>query len=147
MIAVVSACSSSAPDDVRTFDACAPVRLDVDTPTDARLAGIDTAIAAWQALGVTTFSRDAVTDETIAIQFADASPAEYGLFEGNAIAINVELAGDELAITIAHELGHAVGLVHIDPAVRSSVMNPGNLVVDPTSDDRDAIAALWGSCH
>jgi len=144
---MVSACSSSAPGDLRTFDACDPVRLDVDAPTDARVTGVDAAITAWRALGVMTFARDSVTDATIEIRFADASPAEYGLFEGDSIAINVDLGGDELAITIAHELGHALGLVHIDPATRLSVMNPGNLVVAPTTDDLAAVAALWGSCH
>lgn len=131
---------------MRTYDACAPVRLQLDAPTDARLSAVDAAIAAWQAAGVTTFTRNDAAD-TISIEFADASPAEYGLFEGTAIAINVELEGDQLAVTIAHELGHAVGLVHIDPAERTSVMNPGNLVVGPTIDDHDAVVALWGNCH
>jgi predicted Zn-dependent protease len=52
----------------------------------------------------------------------------------------------ELAIVVAHELGHAFGLVHIDVATRASLMNPGNLTTPPTDADQRALEALWGAC-
>ena len=39
-----------------------------------------------------------------------------------------------------------MGLVHIDPGSRVSVMNPGNLSTKPTSADAAQLTALWGSC-
>jgi predicted Zn-dependent protease len=47
---------------------------------------------------------------------------------------------------IAHELGHAFGLVHVSPDTRPSVMNPGNTTVAPNDGDRAALEALWGTC-
>lgn len=60
------------------------------------------------------------------------------------IYINDALAAPELGIVIAHELGHAFGLPHIQG--RASVMNAGNLTVAPNDDDRRALEALWGDC-
>jgi hypothetical protein len=48
------------------------------------------------------------------------------------------------AITVAHELGHALGLPHIND--RESVMNSGNLEVLPLSEDADDLRDLWGAC-
>ena len=79
--------------------------------------------------------------------FATAAPAIFGFYDGNGdISINQELDADKAAVTIAHELGHAFGLVHVPASVRPSVMNPGNLSVTPTAGDRDALAAIWGTC-
>jgi hypothetical protein len=52
----------------------------------------------------------------------------------------------ERAVTIAHEVGHAFGLIHVDRAVRSSVMNQGNLEVEPSPADHHELTALWGDC-
>ena len=143
MLVIASACS--APEPVRVFDACEPLRVDVDDGT--RIAAVDAAIASWQAVGVMTVSRDAATDNAVAVRFGPASPTEFGLYTGSAIDINEDLSGDELAIVIAHEIGHAIGLVHIDPQERTSVMNAGNLITEPTGDDDAAVVALWGRCH
>lgn len=62
------------------------------------------------------------------------------------IFINDDLDGQPLAVTVAHELGHAFGLVHVDPSVRASVMNPGNLSTPPTAADAAQVTGLWGAC-
>ncbi|HUJ60258.1 MAG TPA: hypothetical protein VLX92_17245 [Kofleriaceae bacterium] len=148
-LGVVAACSTSAPGVVRTYDACAPLRLDAAGASDGELAAIDRASASWSAVGIAAPSRSApAAADDVAISFVPGAPASYGYYDGatGAIEINQELAGDALADTIAHELGHAFGLVHVAPGVRASVMNPGNLTVAPTVDDAAAVAAIWGSC-
>jgi hypothetical protein len=40
-----------------------------------------------------------------------------------------------------------LGLAHIDGSVRASVMNSGNLEIEPTAEDATALSSLWGSCH
>jgi hypothetical protein len=60
--------------------------------------------------------------------------------------INRRLSGEPLEITVAHELGHAFGLWHVEHEVRTSVMNPGNLTVAPNAGDASDVAVLWGRC-
>lgn len=145
---MVAACSSpSSPAIEHPFDPCAPVHLAATGATDDQLASIDDAIALWSAAGVTAPSRQPA-DASLDITFEAGAPALYGYFDDAAAAIyiNLELTGHDRAITIAHELGHAFGLVHIPPGQRISVMNPGNLTIAPTSDDHAAIETIWGSC-
>lgn len=144
----MTACSSSSSAIEHTFDACDPVQLDAPDATDAQLASIDEATVLWNAVAVTAPSRVASSASALQIVFEPAGPATYGYYDdvASAIYINVDLSDDERAITIAHELGHAFGLVHIPPAQRLSVMNAGNLTVAPTTADAAAIQDIWGSC-
>jgi hypothetical protein len=130
------------------FDACAPLRLDAAGATDAQLAAIDRAIDDWAAVGLRAPSRTAAAGATVRVAFVDGPPDDYGFFDGAAatIYVNRALDGEPGAITIAHELGHVFGLIHVAPAVRASVMNPGNLTTLPTTDDLGAITARWGAC-
>lgn len=148
MIGGSSACSQADSADVRTFDACQPLHL-IIVDEGERVASVDAAIASWSAVGMTTLSRgDGDLDEArLPIRFTAGASSEFGLYTGDEIAINDQLTGDALGIVIAHEIGHAFGLVHISPDARSSVMNPRNLATGPTLDDDAAIAAIWGSCH
>lgn len=132
---------------MRTFDACQPLRLVVDS---SHAADLDAAITAWAAVGVTSLSRgEVVAGEDVAslpVHFVAGASSEFGLYTGDEIAINDELDGSAVAVVIAHEIGHAIGLVHIAPDARVSVMNPGNLAAGPTLDDDAAVAAIWGRC-
>jgi hypothetical protein len=117
-----------------TFDPCTTVR--VDGPD-----GVADAIAMWRAQGVTPFVLEEPAD--IRVELRSAAPAFYGLYEGTTVYINTTITdAHQRAVTIAHELGHALALVHVPVEVRASVMNPGNLTVEPTAED----AAVLGTC-
>jgi len=136
--------------DALVFDPCSPVVVAAPDASDNQLASIDSALASWNAQGV-EFVRRALPEITpeVTITFRDASEAIYGFYDDTTAIVYVNVAltdGSKRAITVAHELGHALGLVHIAPATRASVMNPGNLTVGPNDGDRVELAARWGSC-
>lgn len=121
-----------------TFDPCAVApRPDAGTP--AQLAGITDALALWQLM----------PDQTVPLEvrFEDAAPSFFGVYDDEAGIVFVNRRITEphaLSVVIAHELGHAFGLPHVDG--RPSLMNPANSQTEPTAEDRAALVALWGTC-
>ncbi|HTR49766.1 MAG TPA: matrixin family metalloprotease [Kofleriaceae bacterium] len=144
---LVAACTSSSSidtADVTVYDACEPVALDTSALTMAQLASVQDAIAAWNAVGVTAPVVGAATP-VLPIEFLPSGPGSYGLYDGDIVYISSDLSDPhQREVVIAHELGHALGLVHVSASTRSSVMNPGNLGTVPTADDAAAVAARWG---
>lgn len=133
-----------------TFDACAPLQVVADPAvSDAEAAGIAAGIALWNARARTrlTVASDPGTSG-LPLHFQAAAPPFHGLYDApnGQVFINTDLSGEALAVTIAHEIGHAFGLVHIPADQRASVMNPNNLVVEPTAEDVDTLAMRWGVC-
>lgn len=149
--------SSDATIDI-VHDVCAPITLTAADATPLQLAGIDDAIALWQVGGVSALAFGAAPGgggaptaaaASIEIRFEAASPAFRGLYDDEAgvIYVNQVLTDPApLAIVIAHELGHAFGLPHVEADERTSLMNPGNLVTPPTDGDLRALEAMWGAC-
>ena len=136
--------------DAVEFDACTPVALVLDAGvTPAQSAGIAAAIALWNDRAGTqlTLAGDQ-GGPALPVHFQSAAPPFHGLYDAPSgqVFINTDLSGPALAITIAHEFGHAFGLAHISAGQRSSVMNPNNLVVEPTPEDIDTLAMRWGAC-
>lgn len=149
-------------------DVCAPIALTVSEPTDVQRAGINGALALWRSHGIGTLSvidgvaagplpaptaPDAPTAPTapdaIEVRFQEAALPFHGLYddETGVVYINRRIEDPTpLSIVLAHELGHAFGLPHVDFTERTSLMNPGNFVTPPTDADRTAIEALWGRC-
>lgn len=132
------------------FDICRPVAIWTSESSELQRADISHALDLWRTRGVDDLRLDATPDlPSIEIRFADAAPAFHGVYEDEVgvIYVNRDLpTGDARIITIAHELGHAFGLWHVEPQERSSVMNPGNLEFRPTREDGEALQTLWGPC-
>ncbi|MBK7864612.1 MAG: matrixin family metalloprotease [Archangiaceae bacterium] len=89
----------------------------------------------WNVLGFTQLRADG-EGEPIALRFQLAAAVFHGLYEpetGEVIINSGMSKPDEVAIVMAHELGHAMGLPHVTGRV--SVMNPGNLTQPPLPED------------
>lgn len=129
------------------FDPCAGHAVHAPEASAAQSASVDDALGLWRQVGAASFARADVGE--VVVTFRDAAPSIYGYYdEGSAtVYVNTDLADPaQRAIVIAHELGHAMGLAHVDPSERPSLMNPGNLTVAPTDADTAALTARWGAC-
>lgn len=142
---------SSGPD--VAFDPCAPVALIADPGVSAaESAGIAGAVALWNAKAgthlMTPGDAAAAGAPGLPIHFQNAAPPFHGFYDAPSaqVFINTDLSNAPLTITITHEIGHAFGLAHVPTDQRSSVMNPNNLIVEPTAEDVDTLAARWGGC-
>jgi hypothetical protein len=130
-----------------TFDPCAAL---VIAPSPALTAdqrdAIDDALALWGAVLPVTARVDPAAAGLV-VRAEAASPAFFGVYldETGEIVINQALPDrPAIAMTLAHELGHAFGLWHVTD--RTSVMAPDNRDVAPTAEDAAAVTALWPSC-
>jgi hypothetical protein len=131
-----------------TFDVCQPISIVAANATEVESASIDVALAMWTDLDAYPLTRGSA-EQLLEVVFQDAAAPFHGLYddEYGVIYINRRLSDDhQRAVTIAHELGHAFGLWHVERNARTSVMNPANLVIVPNTDDAAELNALWGPC-
>jgi Zn-dependent peptidase ImmA (M78 family) len=134
-----------------SFDPCSPLTIvpGADTGLQER-ESIQTAIDTWSAVLPTQIAVSAEPGDgpVLHLNFDDDSFYRAIYFDKVAeIWINrSKLEQDDFALAIAHELGHAFGLLHTTPEERISVMNVGNLTTSPTIEDARAVSALWEAC-
>lgn len=133
------------------FDPCQWLTVEAEAGTTGpENDAVGAAIALWNDRADTRLSvAQADGAPVLPVHFDPAALAFRGLYddENAVVFVNSRMHDPEaLSITLAHELGHAFGLTHVDRALRASVMNPGNVQVTPTSADVTALAELWGAC-
>lgn len=152
LAASLGACAADPADDDTidvVFDVCQPIELvAADDATLAERRGIELGAAMWTALAPYPLAGGADA-QRIEVVFQDAAAAFHGFYDDQRgiVFVNRGLTDEHArAVTVAHELGHSFGLLHIESAARPSVMNPANLVIEPNADDAAALAALWGEC-
>jgi hypothetical protein len=149
-----------------TFDACAPLTV-VTAPglTAEQAQGVSDGIAMWNTGAATQLSTatsatpdveaeaeadaGATGGARVPLVFQGAADNFHGLYDDAAaiVFINQDLTDlRPLSITVAHELGHVFGLLHVPADQRTSLMNSGNTTTELTPEDVDTLALLWGRC-
>ena len=131
------------------FDPCEPLVLEVESASGEEEARVADGLAMWNERAGSVLTLDDVEHAPrLPIVFDDAPAAFNGHYDDEeaVVYINHDLDGRETAITVAHELGHAFGLYHVNKDERPSVMNHGNLEHTPNEGDVDALEELWGAC-
>lgn len=151
LLVSVSACAADTTVDVM-YDPCSPLTISVAPDLGAdEASGVQAAIEAWaRVLPVAiTIGTGPRADAVLPLHFETGDTfyrAMYWDKQGTISISRDHLAPAEYGIAIAHELGHAFGLLHVDPDERPSVMNVGNVEVAPNEADAAAVRALWTSC-
>lgn len=135
----------------RRYDACQPVQVALAAgTTEAQSVAVSAGLAFWNHRAGTRLALvDPGESPDLVLRFQKASLASLGFYDPDAavISINSGIADPhDMAVTVAHEVGHALGLQHVGTGERGSVMNPGNRTIEPTEDDIVALAAIWGPC-
>ena len=136
-----------------SFDPCQPLAVVTDPGvTEAQAAAVEAGLALWNTRARSRLWRASAGESPapplVPLHFEAAAPPFHGLYDDQRgqVFINTDLDGHERIVTVAHEVGHAFGLAHVPSGDRVSVMNPGNLLNEPSSADIDTLAIGWGRC-
>ena len=149
-LGLVAACASESAVE-RTYDRCSPLTIALAPGASvAEVSGVEGAILAWSEVLPTQLAigTGAQSHDVLPLHFE--SGVSYRAMYWDSLGV-ISVSRDLLdpadyPVAIAHELGHAFGLLHVDTSERPSVMNVGNLTRGPTADDAAAVRALWESC-
>jgi hypothetical protein len=148
VVLATAACggSSSLADGGITFDPCTGLSAQAAADaTPAEAQGVRDAVALWHKAATLQMSADPGLAD-VPVGFQHAADVFHGLYEPDRgdVLINQDLTDPhQLSVVIAHELGHAMGLVHV---TYDSVMQAGNLTIEPQPADAQALIQLWGQC-
>lgn len=152
VLCLVAACAADDSID-RTFDPCSPLTIVPAPGTEAReIQSIEAAALAWSRviparIEIGAGSPDAVT---LGVTFEPGDTFYRAMYWAGVGKISISrdgLAPEDYALALAHEMGHAFGLLHVSTELRGSVMNTGNVEIEPTDADGLAVRDLWESCR
>ena len=148
----VAACGAQSEAIITVHNPCSPVTVAPAEGTTAdQRASVSGALELWNSLGFTRLTLEASDGgSAIPVIFRDGPEPFHGIYEDGVgdVVINQNLTDPAAAtVVIAHELGHAMGLLHVAPSERRSVMNQGNLDQVPTAEDGAALASFWSHCE
>jgi hypothetical protein len=148
-VLLVSACSA---DTEVIYDPCSPLVVEPGPGSlPNELQSIEDAIAAWNEVLPTRLELSSGSSEDALPILFDSGDTYYRALywdkRGEIWIGRDKLSADDLALAIAHEMGHAFGLQHVDAEDRPSVMNVGNLEFSPSVADADAVRDVWDSCR
>jgi hypothetical protein len=144
VVSVTGCAAQESPSDFG-HDACASLAVHGDGLTAAQSDELAVALALWTGHGPSSLGVEG--GASVELRFEDAAPSFLGLYahEEGVIYINSRMTDPAaISIVIAHEVGHALGLPHVDG--HGSVMIRGNTAVQPSAQDTAALEALWGEC-
>ncbi len=127
------------------FAPCAPIAVaPAEGLSPMQRGAVEAGIELWNGLGFTRLTLS--SEGTVPLKFERAAPFFHGFYDPKTGVVYVNTGLEDphqIAVVVAHELGHAMGLPHVEQNERTSVMNPGNLTVTPTSADNQL---LLSSC-
>lgn len=158
VVVAVTGCSEGAPAGIQTvFDPCQALIIDIDVEANADQRGsVETGLGMWNtradaalALPASLPDDDVTQPPRIPLYFDRAGTAFHGFYDDveGIVYVNDGIVDDRArSLTVAHEIGHAFGMVHVDPDDRPSLMNPGNLSVGLTEADVATLVDMWGAC-
>jgi hypothetical protein len=144
-------CLSASDDTIDvTFDPCTVAVAPGSDTAPAEIDAIDRGLQLWNGSANLTLTRWAGEDQPrVVVRFEEGPLAFRGVYddERGVVIVNRRLSEPhERAVTVAHELGHAFGLPHVDVSSRRSLMNPGNVAIEPTAEDVTELRSRWGAC-
>lgn len=162
-LGVTSGCDQTAGDGKidTVFDPCAPLVIEPLDGSPREKQSVFRAVALWNDTAGSQLSvkgdgsldvldADVAADvPVIPLRFDEAGSNFHGYYDDvdAVVYVNDDMDDDrERAITIAHEIGHAFGLLHVSVEDDTSVMNDGNLVTEPNAFDASSLRGIWGSC-
>lgn len=133
------------------YNPCEPLVVVTEPDaTAAHIESVDQALRMWNDLAPLQLTRQPVADAPrIPVVFEKGAPFVHGVYEDQTgeVIVNTELSDRERTITVAHELGHAFGLHHVDRDQRRSLMNAGNLETTLTEHDVAVVLQRWNGCQ
>lgn len=150
-LGVVSACAAD--EEVETtYDPCSPLTIALASDaTAAEVTGVEGAILAWTRVlpAQIVVGTGPQAANVLPINFESGDTFFRGIYWDGPGEIAIgrdQLDPEDYALAIAHEMGHAFGLLHVAKTTRSSVMNVSNLEIAPNEEDAAEVRALWATC-